>query len=69
MFLSNLKKPKIGMFRKKAFENIVGKGENAWKKNCLFLQCFSRDIFPLFDQQPFYCLENVFNLEWLKIVI
>ena len=57
--------------KKKAFENIVGKGENAGNQHfLLFPQCFL--FFPtqilIFESGLFCCLQNALNLDSSKIL-
>ena len=58
--------------RRKAFENIVGKGENAGNQHfLLFQQCFL--LFPIKNSiflDTFILLSaNAFNLDWSKILL
>ena len=55
--------------RKKTFENIVGKGENAVNQHfLLFPQCFQEELyFILFTF--IFLLANALNLDWSKILM
>ena len=68
VFPVEFEKPKIGMsgkeLRNKAFENIVRKClKEALSPLPTMLFNPARYFIPLFDQQSFCCLENVFNSE------